>query len=56
MHGFPQQERKKLSFICNNSYDLNLVKGIDSQDFGGLQIILMDGAWVPDIPLEVYFL
>ena len=58
MHGFPQQERKKLSFICNNSSDLNLAKGIVSRDFGGLQLILMDGAWVPDIPVprEVYIL
>ena len=25
-----------------------------SRDFGGLQIILMDEACVPDVPLEVY--
>ena len=29
-------------------------KGIVSRDFGGLQIILMDGACVKDVPLEVY--
>ena len=30
-------------------------KGIVSRDYGGLQMILMDGACVPDVPLEVYF-
>ena len=30
-------------------------KGIVSQDFGGLQMILMNITWVPDVPLEVYF-
>ena len=31
------------------------IKGIVSRNFGGLQMILMDEAWVPDVPLEVYF-
>ena len=30
------------------------VKGIVSRDFGGLQMILMDRIWVPDVPLEAY--
>ena len=29
-------------------------KGIVSRDFGGLQMILMDRIYVPDVPLEVY--
>ena len=29
-------------------------KGIVSRDFRGLQVILMDRAWVPDIQPEVY--
>ena len=29
-------------------------KGIVSRDFGGLQIILMDRIYVPDVSLEVY--
>ena len=29
-------------------------KGIVSRDFGGLQMILMNRTWVPDVPLEVY--
>ena len=33
---------------------INVLKGIVSRDFGGLQMILMNRAWVPDVPLEVY--
>ena len=32
-----------------------MFKWIVSQDFGGLQMILMDSIEVPDVPLEVYF-
>ena len=31
-------------------------KGIVSRDFGGLQMILMERIFVPDVPLEVYSL
>ena len=31
-----------------------LFKGIVSQDFGGLQMILLNRIGVPDVPLEVY--
>ena len=30
------------------------LKGIVSRDFGGLQMILVNGIGVPDVPLEVY--
>ena len=30
------------------------LKGIVSRDFGGLQMILRDRIYVPDVPLEVY--
>ena len=30
------------------------LKGIVSQDFGGLQMILINRLCVPDVPLEVY--
>ena len=34
-----------------------LLKGIVSRDFEGLQMILMNRSWVPDVPLVVcYFL
>ena len=29
-------------------------KGIVSRDFGGLQMILMDRIYVPDVPQEIY--
>ena len=32
------------------------LKGIISREVEGLQMILMDRAWVPDVPLEVYFI
>ena len=31
------------------------LKGIVSRDFGGLQMILMERIYVPNVPLEVYF-
>ena len=31
-----------------------IFKGIVSRDFEGLQMILMNRTWVPDVPLEVY--
>ena len=39
--------------MCILHYPL---KGIVSRDFQGLQMILMDRAWAPGIPLYVYFL
>ena len=30
------------------------IKGTVSRDFGGLQMIFMNRAWVTDVPLEVY--
>ena len=35
-------------------YMNSIFKGIVSRDFGGLQMILMNRTWVPDVPLEVY--
>ena len=31
-------------------------KGIVSQDFGWLHMILMNRTWLPDVPLEVNYL
>ena len=32
-----------------------ILKGIVSRDFQWLQMILVDVAWVPDVPLKVYY-
>ena len=46
------------SFFCNISTDktpfAKEFKGIVSQDFDWLQMILMNKTWIPDVPLEVY--
>ena len=36
-------------------FKVRTIKGIVSQDFEWLQIILMNRLCVPDVPLEVYF-
>ena len=57
---------KKLSFVSTKKWvyfsrlnklstvRFRALKGIVSQDFGGLQMILMDRIGVPDVQLEVY--
>ena len=40
-------------FVGSVSLSLTF-KGIVSQDFEGLQMVLMDRIGVPDVPLEVY--
>ena len=37
------------------SYSYVAFKGIVSRDFRGLQMILINRTWVPNIPLEVYY-
>ena len=60
-----QQRNRKGNIHCETkvqndrkNYNLNyLFKGIVSRDFEGLQMILMNRSWVPDVPLVVcYFL
>ena len=49
-----------LLFLDRETYVHNLnsiwfyLKGIVSRDFEGLQMILMERIYVPDVPLEVY--
>ena len=44
----------KLTNLCTQQIKFENTKRIVSQDFGGLQIILMERTWVPGIPLDVY--
>ena len=41
--------------IKQTSLSSERLRGIVSRDFGWLQMILMDKAWVLDIPLEFFF-
>ena len=43
-----------LSYHCTFNYLVTYLKRIVSRDFGGLQMILMNRTWGPDVPLEVY--
>ena len=45
---FTVHRQEKCSFLATH------FKGIVSRDFEWLQMILMDGIVVPDVPLEVY--
>ena len=42
--------------IKQTSLSSERLRGIVSRDFGWLQMILMDKAWVLDIPLEFFLL
>ena len=50
---FKAQEQEQEHIFQSNQLVVQF-KGIVSRDFGGLQMILMDRIYVPDVPLEVY--
>ena len=49
------KRHKNITMFVYSLPEQNGLKGIVSRDFSWLQIILKDRAWVPGIPLEIYF-